>query len=199
MRKNSEAIRKVFKDPMVATKIVLITRKETIQEHLQNEFGNRLKSFTTINDEEYDRLFEKIQEHFFDKATSYCREHPETNMIQATQLVMTQEEVFKVAERYVMAAAPVKGVKSFVKSARNFASKSYETVFPERDFDKDVEEFKEELKESGQEVKKELKKVAVDAKEAFNDFKDKHSGDEKKTQSPQDTEEESVSENNEEP
>lgn len=178
MNKTTSAINNIFADAKVAAKFAEVTNREVIEQHIRAEYGSKMKKLTSVSDEDYARMLQAAKEHFYRAATEYCGAHPDTNMITAMLFVMNQAEVNKVAERYVLGAAPVKGVKALFKGAKNLASKAYETAFPERNFDEDMKEFAEDLKESGQEVKEELKKAAGEAKEAVQNLKDKCKGDE---------------------
>lgn len=175
---NKTAIANIFADSKVAAKFAEVTNREVIEKHINAEYGHKLKKLTGVSDNDYARIIQAAKEHFYRTATEYCGAHPDTNMITAMLFVMNQAEVNKVAERCILGAAPVKGVKALFKGAKNLASKAYETAFPDRNFDNDMKEFAEDLKESGQEVKEELKKAAGEAKEAVQNLKDKYKGDE---------------------
>lgn len=174
MNKHNNALNTIFAIPEVSAKFAEVTNREVINQHVRAQYGNKLSKLTGVTDEDYARMLQAIKEHFFRAASEYCRLHPDTNMITAIMFVMNQAEANKVAERFVLGSAPVKGVKALFSGAKNLATRAYETAFPERSFEEDMKEFKEDLKESGHEVKEELGKVVEDAKGAFNDFKAKH-------------------------
>lgn len=174
MNKHNNALNTIFAIPEVSAKFAEVTNREVINQHVRAQYGNKLNKLTGVTDEDYARMLQAIKEHFFRAANEYCRLHPDTNMITAIMFVMNQEEANKIAERFVLGSAPVKGVKALFSGAKNLATRAYETAFPERSFEEDMKEFKEDLKESGHEVKEELGKVVEDAKGAFNDFKAKH-------------------------
>lgn len=178
MNKTTNAINNIFADSKVAAKFAEVTNRELIEKHVSAEYGHKLKKLTGVSDNDYARIIQAAKEHFYRMATEYCGAHPDTNMITAVLFVMNQAEVNKVAERYVLGAAPVKGVKALFNGAKNMASRAYETAFPDRNFDTDMKEFAEDLKESGREVKEELKQVAGEAKEAVQNLKEKYKNEE---------------------